>query len=93
MTAAILCAIAFAGVLLCFAGMVLRKWPFKWLLIFLSGLALLPLPMAIYCEVDHAFVLFLVHFLACWSVLSLITTLVAFSYLESMPFKQPGLEE
>jgi hypothetical protein len=63
------------------------------LLYFLSTLGLPPLPIATFYKVDEKFAAFLEWLLAGWSVLLLITTAVAFSYMESRPSRQPAWQE
>jgi hypothetical protein len=84
--------VAFFGVGYWYFG-VMRKPPVKWLLIMLSILGVLALPVAVYEGLGDSYLVGLLSYLAGWSVLLLMTTLVAFSYPEAKPSKQPGLAE
>ena len=66
---------------------------FKWLLILLSVSGVLPSPVGIYYHVDDIGKLAMLCALGGWSVLIFVTTLIAFSYLEAMPFKQVWTED
>lgn len=81
---ATLCCVSLFGVGLCFFGVILRKSLVKWLLITLSILGVLSLPIAIIHEgqVDLD-MLQRLYYLAGWSMLLLITTLVAFKHMDS----------
>jgi len=88
---AMLCFLSFTGTVLCVLGIVSRKSFFKWLLIFLSVLGVIPLAVAIYTRVDDADHLAVLYALAGWSVLLFITTLIAYSYINGISPKQHTL--
>lgn len=90
---AMLCFLAFTGTLFCVLGLASRKSFFKWLLISLSLLGVIPLPVAIYHRVDDLWGLEMLYALTGWSVLLFVTTLIAFSYIEAMPLKQDVPED
>jgi len=81
-TVATLCFVSFVGVILCFAGIVLRKYFVKWLLITLSVLGIFSLPIAIHNGTDDVPILKWLCYLAGWSVVLLINTLIVFYYMD-----------
>jgi hypothetical protein len=64
MLVAISCFVALVGVVLCFAGIVSRKWFFKYLLLTLSIVGVSSLPLAIYEGLDDAELVKLLAYLA-----------------------------
>jgi hypothetical protein len=73
--------VSFFGVGFCFFRV---KWPrsiAKWLLIALSTLGVLLLPIALYTGLESEYLVGLLYFLAGWSVLMLINTIVVFRFL------------
>jgi hypothetical protein len=85
--------VAFTGTLLCVLGLASRRSFFKWLLISLSLLGVLPLPIGIFYRVEAMGKLAMLCALGGWSMLIFVTTLIAFSYIEAMPLKQRRPED
>jgi len=86
--AAALSLLSFTGVVLCVFGIVSRKSFFKWLLISLSVLGVIPLPVAISYRVDVSGGLVILYAFACWGALLFTTTLIAFPYIKATPLRQ-----
>jgi hypothetical protein len=74
---ALLYLVSFFGIGFAFVGLV-RKSPIKWLSVMLSVLGITALPVALYTGLEDAHLVYLLIFLATWSVLLLVTTLVVF---------------
>jgi hypothetical protein len=87
---AVLCFLSVAGVILCVFGVVLRTSFFKWLLVSLSVLGLLPLPVTILYGVADAETLVILSALAGWGAVLFVTTLVAFSYIDMAKGQKRG---
>jgi hypothetical protein len=84
----LLCFFSIVGVVLCAVGIILRSSLFKWLLISLSVLGVIPLPVSLLYGVADSETLVLLSVVAGWSALTLLTTLVAFSYIDRMQRKE-----
>jgi hypothetical protein len=84
-TMTMLCFLAFVGTVLCALGVASRKFFFKWLLISLSFLGMIPLAVSAYNRFDDLELLVVAFVLTGWSVLLFVTTRIAFSYLIAMP--------
>jgi hypothetical protein len=83
MIAAALYLVSFFGVGFCFFRV---KWPrpiAKWLLIALSTLGILLLPLALCAGLEREHLVGLLYFLAGWSVLMLINTIVVCRFMEN----------
>ena len=86
---AMMCFLAIIGTILCASRIIMRASIFKWLLISLSVLGMIPLPVTAYSGETDAKSLALFAVLAGWSFLLMVATLIAFSYISAMARKEP----
>jgi hypothetical protein len=85
--AALLTFFSTIGTILCCAGIIVRKSIFKWLLVTLSVLGMAAASFFLYVGPDDLRMVYLLRLLAGLSGLLLISSLIAFRYMESRPAK------